>query len=57
MVISIMIFLILGAVAGVLPMGQSLLLVWPHLIGMLAETMAAFVIAYIVFMKQEIRGA
>ena len=46
-----------GAVAGVLPMGQSLLLVWPHLIGMLAETMAAFVIAYIVFMKQEIRGA
>ena len=45
------------AVAGVLPMGQSLLLVWPHLIGMIAETLAAFVISYIVFMKQEIRGA
>ena len=44
-------------VAGVLPMGQSLLLVWPHLIGMLAETMMSFVISYIIFIKQEIRGA
>jgi ABC-2 type transport system permease protein len=46
-----------GGVAGVLPLGQSLLLVWPHLIGMLAQTLAAFVISYIIFMKQEIRGA
>jgi ABC-2 type transport system permease protein len=45
------------AAVGVLPLGQSLLLVWPHLIGMIAEMVAAFVIAYIVFMKQEIRGA
>ena len=43
--------------AGVLPFGQSLLLVWPHMVGMIAETVAAFVISYIVFIKQEIRGA
>jgi len=45
------------AVAGVLPLGQSLLLVWPHLIGLIAESLVIFVISYIVFMKQEIRGA
>ena len=44
-------------VVGVLPLGQSLLLVWPHLVGIIAEMVASFVIAYIVFMKQEIRGA
>ena len=44
-------------VAGVLPLGQSLLLVWPNLVGMLAETLVSFVISYIIFMKQEIRGA
>jgi ABC-2 type transport system permease protein len=48
---------LMTAVAGVLPLGQSLLLVWPHLIGLLAETLAAFVISYVVFIKQEIRGA
>jgi len=46
-----------AAVPGVLPLGQSLLLVWPHLIGMIAEMLVAFVISYIIFMKQEIRGA
>ena len=45
------------AVAGVLPLGQSLLLVWPHLIGIIAESLVVFVVSYIVFMKQEIRGA
>jgi ABC-2 type transport system permease protein len=46
-----------GGVTGMLPLGQSLLLVWPHLIGLLALTLASFVASYIVFMKQEIRGA
>jgi len=45
------------AVAGVLPLGQSLLLVWPHLVGLIAESLVIFVISYVVFMKQEIRGA
>lgn len=44
-------------VGGALPLGQSLLLVWPHLVGLLALTLAVFVASYIVFMKQEIRGA
>ena len=46
-----------GGITGMLPLGQSLLLVWPHLVGLLALTMASFVASYIVFMKQEIRGA
>jgi ABC-2 type transport system permease protein len=45
-----------GAIAGVLPLGQSLLLVWPHVTGILAATMLCFAISYIYFMKQEIRA-
>ena len=45
-----------GAVAGYLPFGQSLLLVWPHLVAMLALTLAAFTISYLKFMNQEIRA-
>ena len=43
-------------VAGTLDFGQSLLLVWPHLTGMVAATMICFAISYIVFMRQEIRA-
>lgn len=46
-----------GAVAGYLPFGQSLLLVWPHLTGMAAMTLAAFVLSYMKFMRQEIRSS
>jgi ABC-2 type transport system permease protein len=45
-----------NAVSGSLPLGQSLLLVWPHLTGLLALTMVCFIISYVVFMKQEIRA-
>ena len=45
-----------GAVAGYLPFGQSLLLVWPHLTAMLALTLAVFTISYLKFMNQEIRA-
>ncbi len=45
-----------GAVASSLSLGQSLLLVWPHLVVMAALTMAGFAIAYIKFMRQEIRA-
>jgi ABC-2 type transport system permease protein len=44
------------AIVGTLPLGQSLLLVWPHLTGLLALTMIVFAISYICFMKQEIRA-
>ncbi len=43
-------------VLGNLPLGQSLLLVWPHLTGLLALTMICFAISYVCFMKQEIRA-
>lgn len=45
-----------GALSGYLPLGQSLLLIWPHLVGLLALTFAAFTISYIGFMRQEIRS-
>lgn len=45
-----------GAVAGYLPFGQSLLLIWPHLTAMCAMTLVAFVISYLRFMRREIRA-
>lgn len=36
--------------------GQSLLLVWPQLVGMVAITVVLFAVAYIRFMRQEIRA-
>ncbi len=47
---------LIGAISGYLPLGQSLLLVWPHLVGMIALLFAAFTASYICFMRQEIRG-
>jgi ABC-2 type transport system permease protein len=44
------------AVAGSLPLGQSLLLVWPHLTGLFALTMISFAASYICFMRQEVRA-
>lgn len=45
-----------GAVAGYLPFGQSLLLVWPHLVCMVALTALCFGGSYVSFMRQEIRA-
>jgi ABC-2 type transport system permease protein len=45
-----------GAVAGYLSVDQSLLLVWPHLVCMLALTLLFFVLSYVTFMRQEIRA-
>ena len=45
-----------SALSSNLPLGQSLLLVWPHLTGLLALTMICFAISYVCFMKQEIRA-
>lgn len=44
-----------GAIAGPLPLGQSLLLIWPQLTGLIAATLICFAISYIIFMRQEIR--
>lgn len=44
-----------GAIASYLSFDQSVLLVWPHLTSMVALVMASFTVAYVFFMKQEIR--
>ncbi len=45
-----------GMVPGFMSFGQSLLLIWPHIVGICAAGAACFAIAYIVFSKQEIRA-
>ncbi|THE14770.1 ABC transporter permease [Bacillus timonensis] len=46
----------IGAVASPLPLTQSLLLIWPQLTGLVAASLVCFAIAYILFMRQEIRA-
>ena len=46
-----------GALVGApLPLGQSLLLVWPQITGLLAGVIGLFVIAYVAFQRQEVRA-
>ncbi|MDO5425290.1 MAG: ABC transporter permease subunit [Eubacteriales bacterium] len=45
-----------GAISGYLSFGQSVLLVWPHLTGLIALMLVAFTGAYIGFMRQEVRS-
>ncbi|PYI55022.1 ABC transporter permease [Paenibacillus flagellatus] len=47
---------IVGAIPSPLPLGQSLLLVWPQLTGLIAATVVTFAISYALFMRQEIRS-
>ena len=47
---------IVGAIPGPLPLGQSLLLIWPQLTGLIAATVFCFVISYVTFMRREIRS-
>lgn len=52
----VMIEQIEGAIPGPLPLGQSLLLVWPHLTGLVAATLLCFAASYVLFMRQEVRA-
>jgi ABC-2 type transport system permease protein len=46
-----------GAVLGApLPIDQSLLIVWPQIVGLIAGSILLFVIGYIVFQRQEVRA-
>src|SRR5690606_37660194 len=46
-----------GALLGSpLPFGESLMLVWPHLTGLVAALILIFTIAYVLFQRQEIRA-
>ena len=45
-----------GLMPSPLPLSQSLVLVWPQLVGLLALTAVCFAVAYIKFMREEIRS-
>ncbi|WP_084508815.1 ABC transporter permease [Paenibacillus assamensis] len=45
-----------GALPSPLSVGQSLLLVWPQLTGLIAAVLVCFMAAYMMFMRQEIRS-
>jgi ABC-2 type transport system permease protein len=46
-----------GAVLGApLPFGESVLIAWPQMVGMIATAIALFVIGYVIFQRQEVRA-
>ncbi len=45
-----------GMIPGPLSLGQSLLLVWPHLVTLFTLTAICFAISYVKFMREEIRS-
>lgn len=45
-----------GTIPSPLPLGQSLLLVWPQLTGLIAGTVICFALSYVFFMRREIRS-
>ena len=47
---------IIGAIPGPVPLGQSLMIVWPQLLGLIALTLLCFMLSYIMFMRREIRS-
>ncbi|WP_279537932.1 ABC transporter permease [Paenibacillus turpanensis] len=48
---------VIGAIPNsALPLGQSLLIVWPQVTGLIAATLVCFALAYVHFMRQEIRS-
>jgi ABC-2 type transport system permease protein len=44
------------AVASVLPFTQSALIIWPQIVALIAATVICFGLAYVSFMRQEIRA-
>lgn len=47
---------IYGTIPAPLPLGQSLLIVWPQLTGLVAATIACFALSYASFMRREVRS-
>jgi ABC-2 type transport system permease protein len=46
-----------GAIPGApIPLLQSVLIVWPQIVGMIAGTIVLFVIGYVIFQRQEVRA-
>ncbi len=47
---------IAGSLPSTLPLGQSMLLVWPDITALVAATLVCFALSYTLFMRQEIRA-
>jgi ABC-2 type transport system permease protein len=46
-----------GAIMGApLPLGESVLIAWPQIVGLIAATILLFVAGYVVFQRQEVRA-
>jgi ABC-2 type transport system permease protein len=45
-----------GAARGALPLGQSLMIAWPDIVGLVAGTIVLFTVGYMVFQRQEVRA-
>ncbi|MCK9160276.1 MAG: ABC transporter permease [Bacteroidaceae bacterium] len=45
-----------GAIPGPLPLGQSILVAWPQLTGLIAATVICFALSYFLFMRREVRS-
>jgi ABC-2 type transport system permease protein len=45
-----------ATIPGPLPLGQSILIVWPQVTGLIAATILCFVLSYVSFMRREIRS-
>ena len=45
-----------GAIPSPLPLGQSLMVVWPQLTGLIAATVVCFALSYVSFMRREVRS-
>lgn len=52
----VMLSQVIGMVPGALPLSQSLLVIWPQLVGLTTLTLICFAISYARFMRQEIRA-
>lgn len=45
-----------GTIPSTLPLGQSMLLVWPNITALIAATLLCFGVSYLLFMREEIRA-
>lgn len=45
-----------GTIPGALPLGQSIMIVWPQITGLVALTLLLFLLSYLAFMRREIRS-
>jgi ABC-2 type transport system permease protein len=45
-----------GAIGSLLSLDQSLLVIWPQFVGLIAGTAGVFALAYVSFMRQEVRA-